>query len=43
MLGVEQAFIHVHIDDLGPLVDLLPCHIDGLFVVTRKDKLGKGT
>ncbi len=39
MFGVEQAFIHIHIDDLRTIFDLLPRDFHGGFIVIVEDKL----
>ena len=41
-LAVEHGFVHVDINDLGAVGDLLPRHFDGAGVVVVEDQPGKG-
>ena len=38
---IEHRLVHVHVDDLGARVDLLPRHLDGLVVAILEDELGE--
>ena len=38
-LGVEHALVHVHVDDLGAVFDLLPGHRQGVVVAVFQDQL----
>ena len=41
LLRVQHGFVHVHINDLGPAVHLLPGYGERAFVVAAQDQLGK--
>ena len=41
-LAVEHGFVHVHIDHLRAVFDLLTCHGQGLLVLAVQDHAGKG-
>ena len=38
---IEHALVHVDVDDLGAVLDLLAGHIEG-FVVAPRDQAGEG-
>ena len=37
-LGVQHPLVHVHVDDLGPALDLVPGHGQGLLVLSGQDE-----
>jgi hypothetical protein len=41
VLGIEQALVHVDVDDLGAVLNLLARDLDGLGIVARHDQLFK--
>ena len=41
-LAVEHGFVHVHVDDLRAVFDLLTRHSQSLFVLAVQDHAGKG-
>ena len=40
-LGVEQAFVHIDVDDLGTPLDLLSCHRERGFIIAPQNQFGK--
>ena len=38
LFGIEHSFVHVHVDDLRAVLDLLTRNSYGVFVLTTKDK-----
>ena len=41
LLGVQQAFVHVDVDDLGAVLDLVARHLQGRGVVARGDQFAE--
>jgi len=38
-LGIEQTLVHIHVDDLGTVLHLLPGNLDRFYIVSRHDQL----
>ncbi len=39
LLAVEHSFVDIHIEDIGPALDLLACHRKGRLIIPRNDQL----
>ena len=41
LFAVNQTFVKVHIDNIGPILNLLLCHPQSFFVLALFNQLGK--
>ena len=41
LLAIEHRLVHIDVDDLCAVFDLLACHSQGLFVVAIQNHFGK--